>query len=581
VITFTLSETSTDFGVDDVAVTGGTLSGFSGSGTSYTAIFSPTTDSATNGVVSVASNRFTDAASNLNTDGSDANNNLSIIIDTRSSQLAVTVTQRVTNENNHSLFKLSNGFHSIGDSSLSVGDAAPAALYLKTVAGKAFKFKTTPSAVLTYGDETFGVISGSGKAWTEQKFGADGLAQGSAIKMTLSDLLAKESLFDQDINGGGIGDTISQIFDTGPDEEDAYGLYKTASGSMVIDTRNLGLEDSTDSPIYLKVGAKSYAPKSAPAALLDYGDETFGVILGAGRAWTEQKFGANGLAQGSLIKLSLSDLFAKEKFFNKDINGEGVGDTIGQIFDNDSGDGYGLYKTTSGLVVIDSEGISLTQATDSPITLKIGTKEYAPKIAPAALLDYGDGSFGVIAGSDKTWTEQKFNANGVSSGKAIKLSLSDLLIKETTFNEDINGGGVGDVITQLIDANGYLGDAPYGLYKTDSAAYVLDGLNKNLGERPSEDSIRVLSGLKNWSPKGEILGVAEKGSGFIEVLLKEGQSYKTQKIDPTSGLLSGPAAKLANETQLLVREHHYNLDLNGDDTIDIIGQSVPPDNWFA
>ena len=70
-VTFTLSESSTDFVEGDISVSGGTLSSFSGSGTTYTATFTPTDISTTNGVISVASTKFSDAAGNTNADGSD------------------------------------------------------------------------------------------------------------------------------------------------------------------------------------------------------------------------------------------------------------------------------------------------------------------------------------------------------------------------------------------------------------------------------------------------------------------------------------------------------------------------------
>ena len=81
-ITFTLSEASTDFTADDVTVSGGTLSNFSGSGSSYTTTFTPTADSTTTTSISVASSQFADAAGNLNADGSDANNGVSMSVDT-------------------------------------------------------------------------------------------------------------------------------------------------------------------------------------------------------------------------------------------------------------------------------------------------------------------------------------------------------------------------------------------------------------------------------------------------------------------------------------------------------------------
>jgi serralysin len=89
-LTFTLSEPSTNFVASDVTVSGGTLSNFTGSGTSYTATFTPAANSATNCVVSVASGVFTDAAGNANVDGSDANNTVTFAVDTLIPTIAVT-----------------------------------------------------------------------------------------------------------------------------------------------------------------------------------------------------------------------------------------------------------------------------------------------------------------------------------------------------------------------------------------------------------------------------------------------------------------------------------------------------------
>jgi len=66
-LTFTLSEASTDFGAVDIVVTGGMLSNFAGSGTSYTAAFTPTPNSTTGATVDVAGGTFNDAAGNDNT----------------------------------------------------------------------------------------------------------------------------------------------------------------------------------------------------------------------------------------------------------------------------------------------------------------------------------------------------------------------------------------------------------------------------------------------------------------------------------------------------------------------------------
>ncbi|MDA3012726.1 MAG: Ig-like domain-containing protein [Actinomycetota bacterium] len=66
-ITFTLTEAATDFTADDITVTGGTLTDFTGSGTAYTATFTPTSDTSGNATIDVAADTFTDAATNPNT----------------------------------------------------------------------------------------------------------------------------------------------------------------------------------------------------------------------------------------------------------------------------------------------------------------------------------------------------------------------------------------------------------------------------------------------------------------------------------------------------------------------------------
>jgi hypothetical protein len=73
VITFTLSEPSITFGLDDITFSGGTLSDFraNAAGDTYTATFTPTADVATTGSVSVAAATFTDLAGNANVSGAE------------------------------------------------------------------------------------------------------------------------------------------------------------------------------------------------------------------------------------------------------------------------------------------------------------------------------------------------------------------------------------------------------------------------------------------------------------------------------------------------------------------------------
>ena len=70
-LTFTSSESTTDFIESDITVSGGSISSFSGSGTTYNATFTPSSDGAT--TIDVAANAFTDSAGNGNTAASQFN----------------------------------------------------------------------------------------------------------------------------------------------------------------------------------------------------------------------------------------------------------------------------------------------------------------------------------------------------------------------------------------------------------------------------------------------------------------------------------------------------------------------------
>ena len=68
-LSFKLSAPSTTFGSDDVFVTGGTLSNFSGYGTDYQAVFTPTADSTTPARIEIPAGVFTDASDHPNLAG--------------------------------------------------------------------------------------------------------------------------------------------------------------------------------------------------------------------------------------------------------------------------------------------------------------------------------------------------------------------------------------------------------------------------------------------------------------------------------------------------------------------------------
>ena len=76
-----LSEHSSDFTQADIDVVGGSLLSFKGTGSRYSAVFSPfSTDVKAEASISVSSNAFSDASGNFNRDGSELNNKVLISI---------------------------------------------------------------------------------------------------------------------------------------------------------------------------------------------------------------------------------------------------------------------------------------------------------------------------------------------------------------------------------------------------------------------------------------------------------------------------------------------------------------------
>jgi hypothetical protein len=91
-LTFTLSESSVNFVVGDVTVSGGSLSGFSGSGVTYTATFTPNAGTSGTASISVGAGVFADSAGNGNT----ASSTLSIAFDTVAPTTTTTVAPTTT-----------------------------------------------------------------------------------------------------------------------------------------------------------------------------------------------------------------------------------------------------------------------------------------------------------------------------------------------------------------------------------------------------------------------------------------------------------------------------------------------------
>jgi hypothetical protein len=177
-ITFTLTKPSTDFTLSDVIYSGGTLGSFTGSGTSYTAVFT-TGPGATQGVISVGSNVFCDSSGNYNVDGSDANNKVTIELDQVPPTIALTSDKTALKSGESATFTFTLSEDS---TDFAVGDVTYSGGTLTNFSGsgKVYTATFTPTA----GSTTAGLISVASGAFKDPNANAN--ADGSDTNNKLS-----------------------------------------------------------------------------------------------------------------------------------------------------------------------------------------------------------------------------------------------------------------------------------------------------------------------------------------------------------------------------------------------------------
>ncbi len=251
---------------------------------------------------------------------------------------------------------------------------------------------------------------------------------------------------------------------------------------------------------------------------------------------------------------------------------------IGAIY---SGAGLSIYKINTGKYVIADSGIEMGQNIVDYLTLMASaTKAYIPK-GIVSVFDYADGTFGVVSKIGKNFSEQVFSINGIMQGKPLKLTATQLLAKEVIAGQDINGDGViGEVVAAVLDGDGDATQQFNGLYKTLAGAVVIGAAGLEVSNLVGESITLMASSKKGWViPKGATVeGIAFTDGGSLEVLTSKGSAVSAQKFDELTGLMIGKAVKLTN-VQLESREYYYDLDLNGDNIISLIGQELPPTGW--
>ncbi len=224
-------------------------------------------------------------------------------------------------------------------------------------------------------------------------------------------------------------------------------------------------------------------------------------------------------------------------------------------------------------------------ALDTYVTLKFkSVKDYTPK-GVVAILKYEDGSYGLISRSGPankaSYSEQLFSANGIVIGKPVKLTTTQVLSKETSNVLDINGdGAIGDVVTLIFDSNGSINSSDKGLYKTTSGNIILASSHLSVGDSAATSTPLLATAIKAWAvPTGAtVKGMTFTNGGSLEVLTVKGAQFSAQTFNADTALQQGKAAILKID-QVIAREYYYDLDLNNDGQVSLIGQETLPTSW--
>jgi hypothetical protein len=341
----------------------------------------------------------------------------------------------------------------VADAPVTTYDQAAIELLQTAVKPWVNKGASIKAAILT--DVDIQLILNAKTSWTEQKFDLDGLAKGGPSKLSLTQLYAKEATLNIDLNNDGkTGDVISVVYDAGESWSDK-GLYKTVSGGFIIDAKGLAVDSrATQEATTLMASSKPFILKATTAKLIEYGDghesgAAYGVVTGSGSNWILQRFKENGQVDKKAEKLSLSQLLETEVEVAKDLNRDTFyGNLITErLNDNNYIDAErALYKTTTGALMIDLIGFAKDASPNEEIYLRLNeTKPWTLKKGTTVegFIEIDDGLFEVVLKAGKNFTAQKFDAEGIVSGGALRLTAKTLEAREYFYNENFDGvGGV-------------------------------------------------------------------------------------------------------------------------------------------
>ena len=449
-------------------------------------------------------------------------------------------------KDNFGLYKTASGSYIADTAGLAVGDQTnePTLLVKQTVfrgqtSTSLYDFIYTPTGAVTYAEGDGSVYyKDSRDNWFRDNFSKDGVFQ-TTDSLTLSELRNEEAVHDLDLDGNGkVGDTIDSVL---ANDGQGKGIFKTTSGSYIIDDSTLSVGDQTNDPTILTQEVARRGPPTI--GLKEFDEPITGFVSDNNKFliyyrdktnnWYKEEYSKTGIYE-KVTNYSLSYLLNDETKYNIDLNKDNkIGDIITEVIATNSD--FGLYKTSSGSLIKDDNGLDVGDSSVDPILLtQAVTARRGPTTinlyefsnTPTGTVALTEGGFGVYyQNSGGAWKRDNFDKDGLLIENE-SLSLTEVLTHESNHNVDLNkDGGIGEVIITNVAQSKEL-----GLYITASGAYVVDQTNLILGDQTVDPTLLInqtmsrgnlISTLYNFQYNP--IGIITKNNGENDIYYMDSQ----------------------------------------------------------
>ena len=315
-------------------------------------------------------------------------------------------------------------------------------------------------------------------------------------------MLNDEAVYDLDLDGDGVvGDTIESVL---TNDGQSKAIFKTTTGSYIVDSSTLNVGDQTNDPTLLVT--QKVSSSRTTTSLKEFNETITGFVNDNNKLliyyrdkkniWHKEEYSKKGVFD-DVTTYNLSKLLNDEAKYNIDLNKDNnIGDIIEEIVGKT--DKIGLYKTSTGSYIADTADLLVGAYADDPTLLvkqtvyrgKTNANLYDFNGTPTGVVNLTEGGFGVYYSTTSrgvtSWKRDNFDTNGVFK-EVQSFSLTEVLTHESNHNLDLNNdGGIGEVIITNITQNN-----DFGLYVTASGAFVLDEINLTLGDTTSNPTLLV------------------------------------------------------------------------------------------